>query len=79
MNNFKGYLKKLEITVNEIPENNLIFWGCWSVAHSYNISKDILKKYLSDVEVEHLSEILDYLWNVVDEKALLNEQKLNLL
>lgn len=79
MINFKNYLKKIEIEVSEIPENNLILWGCLSVANSYNISKDILKKHLSDVEIEHLSEIIDYLWNVVDEKALLNVQKLDLL
>ena len=78
MENFSSYFKKIDEKTSEIPENNLLFWGSWFCESLFQRCKNQIQVFLTDEEVLLINEIVSYLWNLVDEKELIDMSKINL-
>ena len=73
---FDCYTKLIKREAVNIPEYNLLFWGCWIVERLWERSSDILTIFFDTEEVECLRDILDYLWQVIDENSLWDKEKM---
>ena len=78
MEDFSSYFKKIDEKTSAIPENNLLFWGSWFCEGLYQRCKNHIQVFLTDEEVLLINEIVSYLWNLVDEKELIDMSKINL-
>ena len=79
MEDFNSYSKEIEEKTSEIPENNLLFWGSWFCEDLYQRCKNQIQVFLTNEEVSLINEIINYLWNLVDEKEQIDRSKINLL
>ena len=78
MEDFNSYSKEIEEKTSEIPENNLLFWGSWFCEALLQRCKNQIQVFLTNEEVSLINEIINYLWNLVDEKELIDMSKINL-
>ena len=78
MEDFNSYSKEIEEKTSEIPENNLLFWGSWFCEGLYQRCKNQIQVFLTDEEASLINEIISYLWDLVDEKELIDMSKINL-
>ena len=78
MEDFNSYSKEIEEKTSEIPENNLLFWGSWFCEGLYQKCKNHIQVFLTNEEASLINEIVSYLWNLVDEKELIDMSKINL-
>ena len=79
MEDFRSYFKKIDEKTSEIPENNLLFWGSWFCEGLFQRCKNHVQVFLTNEEVSLINEIVNYLWNLVDEKEQIDMSKINLL
>ncbi len=78
MEDFNSYSKEIEEKTSEIPENNLLFWGSWFCEALLQRCKNQIQVFLTDEEASLINEIISYLWDLVDEKELIDMSKINL-
>ena len=73
---FNSYTKLIRRETASIPEYNLLFWGSWIVERLWERCSDVLTIFFDTKEVECLRDILDYLWQVIDENSLWDKEKM---
>ena len=73
---FNSYTKLIRRETASIPEYNLLFLGCWIVERLWERCSDVLTIFFDTEKVECLRDILDYLWQVIDENSLWNKEKM---
>ena len=78
MENFSSYFKEIDEKTSQIPENNLLFWGSWFCESLFQRCKNQIQVFLTNEEASLINEIVSYLWNLVDEKELIDMSKINL-
>lgn len=76
---FKSYLSEIKIKLQEIPDNNKLFWGAWICGKLVTKYENRFEDYLSKKEIILIKEIISHLWAAIDSNVQDNQSALQLL